>query len=232
MPKKRSRNNVGGAGDRLEELERLLADSQGSLTPKARAEYEAEKTELIDSLPAGDRQTPTVPNINGAGLGSRACTFRDIWGSVKGNRILSLLPEERQYYKELLGYHQRVYGTGFTPKTMHRLAGELRSRLKTADGDTDTLNGLTLRQIIEALTTKASGGATADIGDSPGRRVKLNPTKKRILSLCRTKAMPATAIAHKVELTPDHIRRVLAQMMHDGLLTNDPTDGYRTRRAT
>jgi hypothetical protein len=60
---------------------------------------------------------------------------------------------------------------------------------------------------------------------------KLNPTKKKILSLCRKKALPATAIARDLELSYDHTRRVLAQLIRADLLKNGP-DGYRTLRAT
>jgi hypothetical protein len=59
----------------------------------------------------------------------------------------------------------------------------------------------------------------------------LSPTKKRILSMCRRKALPATAIAHKLELSYDHTRRVLAQLRKAGLLRTDEL-GYRTVRAT
>jgi hypothetical protein len=59
----------------------------------------------------------------------------------------------------------------------------------------------------------------------------LNPTKKKILSLCRRKALPGTAIARKLELSYDHIRRVLGQLTKAKCLTNGP-DGYRTVRAT
>jgi hypothetical protein len=60
---------------------------------------------------------------------------------------------------------------------------------------------------------------------------KLNPTKRKILSLCRRKALPASSIAHKIELSQEHTRRVLAELMRDGRLKNGSA-GYRTVRAT
>jgi hypothetical protein len=81
----------------------------------------------------------------------------------------------------------------------------------------------------------AEDGGTASASFAAGRKcrevAKLNPTKRRILSLCRRKALPATAIARKLELSSDHTRRVLAEMMRAGLLSNG-LEGYRTRRAT
>jgi hypothetical protein len=65
--------------------------------------------------------------------------------------------------------------------------------------------------------------------DAPA--VRLNPTQKRILSLCRSRALPAKAIDRKLGLSAGHVRRVLGKMMKAELLTNGP-DGYRTRRAT
>lgn len=79
-----------------------------------------------------------------------------------------------------------------------------------------------------AESTKRNAGQRPST--SPANR-PLSPTKKRILSLCRRKALPATAISRKLELSTDHTRRVLAQLVKAGHLRNGP-DGYRTLRAT
>jgi hypothetical protein len=96
--------------------------------------------------------------------GGSQLTFRDLWAAVKGDGRLPLLPEqlpeEKPAFDWLLGYCQRVYGGGFSPQTMHRLAGELRTRLQLSDGDTESLNSLPLRKIVEALSAPPTVPAT------------------------------------------------------------------------
>jgi hypothetical protein len=65
----------------------------------------------------------------------------------------------------------------------------------------------------------------------PVRPKILNPTKQKIISLCRRKALPGTSIARTLELSESHTRRVLAQLVRTGHLMNG-ADGYRTVRAT
>jgi predicted Rossmann fold nucleotide-binding protein DprA/Smf involved in DNA uptake len=62
-------------------------------------------------------------------------------------------------------------------------------------------------------------------------KTELSPTERKIISLCRRKSLPATAIARKTELSDDHVRRVLAKLRKAGRLTNGP-GGYRTVRVT
>lgn len=56
----------------------------------------------------------------------------------------------------------------------------------------------------------------------------LGKTKRQIISMCRKKGLPGTAIARALELSPDHTRRVLAELVRVGWLKNGET-GYRTR---
>jgi hypothetical protein len=62
-------------------------------------------------------------------------------------------------------------------------------------------------------------------------KLPANKTQRRILTLCRRKALSGPTIARKLELSPDHTRRVLAMLVNAGHLRNDEA-GYRTRRAT
>jgi hypothetical protein len=69
---------------------------------------------------------------------------------------------------------------------------------------------------------------SAPVEATPAGR-PLNQTEKKIVQLCRRKALPGTAIIRKVELSPEHGRRVLAKLVRENHLSNGQ-DGYRTIR--
>lgn len=79
------------------------------------------------------------------------------------------------------------------------------------------------RQRTPHLDSKAHG---PQVNDN-----KYASTRKKIRSMCRRKPLPGTAIARKLELSPEHTRRVLAYMMRKDELINDDR-GYRSKRAT
>ena len=101
------------------------------------------------------------------------------------------------------------------------------------DADVAELKEKYTQQLCEALIVYLQRQGRDPLADTTGETptTALHPTKLKILSLCRKKALPATAIARKLELSPEHTRRVLAQLMRDHRLKNGP-EGYRTVRAT
>jgi hypothetical protein len=112
----------------------------------------------------------------------------------------------------------------------HRKGYNSEGAVKAANENSRRITELS-RQVEDAISRlrlliKAGGAPPESTATKP-----LNPTKKRILSLCRRRALPGPAIAHKLELSYDHIRRVLGQLTKANRLTNGP-DGYRTVRAT
>lgn len=89
-----------------------------------------------------------------------------------------------------------------------------------------------------ALHSAMSHDATADDAadpcdvkastpERPPKRRAIH-TQKRILTLCRRKALKGITIARRLELNFDYVRHILSQLVSDGLLTNMGA-GYKTR---
>ncbi len=100
-----------------------------------------------------DLQTGDIPKQDAASK-ARPSQFRDLFRSVKNeNGILrSLSLAEVHDFRRLLIHCRRAYRDGpGAMKTLQELAADLHARLKLPDNDTDTLNRMTLREIVEAL---------------------------------------------------------------------------------
>ena len=89
---------------------------------------------------------------------ARPVQFRDLFLSLKKeNGILrSLSLAEVHDFRHLLTYCRREFHNGpGVIKILHHLAADLRAHLGLPDNDTETLNRMTIREIVEALQPAA-----------------------------------------------------------------------------
>jgi hypothetical protein len=86
--------------------------------------------------------------------------------------------------------------------------------------------------LAAALAEKTGGGGStppqpAAAAASPPAERELIPTERRILTLCRRKAIKGERLANKhLQLSYDYVRRLLARLVREGRLRNT-NQGYR-----
>jgi hypothetical protein len=127
---------------------------------------------------------------------------------------------------------RRFGGSHFTADTAEQLRRHLRPSvegvlgLSFGHGVGDVLR-LSFAQAADLLEREPQTPGTGQPGRPAGR--KLSATERRILTLCRRKAIKGERLAsHHLQLSYGYVRGLLGRLTKEGRLRNDPESGYRT----